>query len=62
MKLGGKTILRRITSTSDYFDYNTGAFVYSPASSNVYDYDQDVYAGYGVLTITLPNCIQFWQV
>lgn len=52
---GGKSILRRINSTSDYYDFNAGGFVYDPTNSNVYNYNQNVYAGYSVFTITLPK-------
>ncbi|MDP9048047.1 MAG: outer membrane beta-barrel family protein, partial [Bacteroidota bacterium] len=48
---------RRITSTSDYFIYDNsaGQFVFNPATSNLYNYNQDVLAAYSVLTITLPK-------
>jgi outer membrane receptor protein involved in Fe transport len=64
LEAGGKSILRRINS-----DYNvsnqandlnnqangTNPFVYNSNLSNLYDYKQDVYAGYTVLTFTLPK-------
>jgi len=54
---GAKSIFRRISSTSDFFnyDYTNQDFVFNGLNSNVYDYDQDVYAGYSVFTITLPK-------
>ncbi|HEY4326992.1 MAG TPA: outer membrane beta-barrel family protein, partial [Mucilaginibacter sp.] len=57
LEAGGKTIFRRLTSTSDYFkvDSTSGQFTYDPITSNIYNYDQDVVAGYSVLTITLPK-------
>lgn len=56
LEAGGKSIMRRINSTSDYFRSATGSnFVFDPTNSNVYRYNQDVFAGYGVLTFTLPK-------
>ena len=57
LEAGGKSILRRISSTSDYFtyDYTGNAFVFSNTNSNVYNYNQNVFAGYSVFTITLPK-------
>ncbi len=57
LEAGGKSIFRRISSTSDYFlyDNNNMAFVLDPNNSNVYDYNQNVFAGYSVFTITLPK-------
>jgi len=57
LEAGGKTILRRISSNSDFFNYDYTAqnFVFNPVNSNIYDYNQDVYAGYSVFTITLPK-------
>ncbi len=57
IEAGGKTIIRRINSTSDYYtspDQGTD-FVYNTDLSNLYKYDQDVYAGYTVFTFTLPK-------
>ncbi|MBC7915867.1 MAG: TonB-dependent receptor [Pyrinomonadaceae bacterium] len=55
LELGGKAISRRVNSDSQ-FDKRVGAgFVYNAAVSNVYQYDQDVYSGYGVLTFQLKN-------
>ncbi|HVV55062.1 MAG TPA: TonB-dependent receptor [Mucilaginibacter sp.] len=54
LEAGGKSIFRRISSTSNYFTYDNG-FVFDPANSNIYDYNQNVYAGYSVFTINLPK-------
>jgi outer membrane receptor protein involved in Fe transport len=59
LEAGGKTIIRRINSTSDYYNEIEGTYVYSDSLSNIYDYDQNVYAGYAVFTITLP---QKWTI
>jgi len=57
LEAGGKSIFRRISSTSDNFlyDNNSMNFIFDPVNSDVYDYNQNVYAGYSVLTITLPK-------
>ncbi|HEY2583617.1 MAG TPA: outer membrane beta-barrel family protein [Mucilaginibacter sp.] len=56
LEAGGKTIFRRISSTSDFYNLdNTGQYVFNPANSNIYYYNQDVVAGYSVFTITLPK-------
>lgn len=56
LEAGGKTIFRRINSTSDFYDLDPAqGFVYDAANSNIYDYNQDVYAAYSVFTITLPK-------
>ncbi len=58
LEAGGKEILRRINSTSDLFapdPQNTEGFVYDILNSSTYKYNQDVTAGYSVLTITLPK-------
>jgi outer membrane receptor protein involved in Fe transport len=54
---GGKTILRRLNSDYEiYQDPNyTGNFVYDNINSNLYDYNQNVVAGYSVATLTLPK-------
>ena len=46
-----------MSSTSDNFlyDYVNRDFNFDPINSNVYDYNQDVFAGYSVFTITLPK-------
>ncbi|MDB5024758.1 MAG: hypothetical protein JWP78_2513 [Mucilaginibacter sp.] len=57
VEAGGKTIQRRINSVYDIFDTdNSGAnAVRDSLNSNLYDYTQNVYAGYAVLTFTLPK-------
>jgi outer membrane receptor protein involved in Fe transport len=54
---GGKTILRRLNSDYEiYQDPNySGNFVYDNLNSNLYDYNQNVVAGYSVATLTLPK-------
>ncbi|NVM61776.1 outer membrane receptor protein involved in Fe transport [Mucilaginibacter sp. SG538B] len=56
LEAGGKNIIRRIKSISDYFvpDGN-GGFVFSDPNSNRYNYNQTVWAGYTVLTFSLPK-------
>ncbi|RFZ90352.1 TonB-dependent receptor [Mucilaginibacter conchicola] len=57
LEAGGKTIQRRINS--DYNIYSVDSLGYNQVidalNSNLYDYKQNVYAGYGVFTITLPK-------
>lgn len=56
LEAGGKSIFRRLGS--DYSNYNLdslGNYVYDNINSNFYTYNQDVYAGYTVLTFTLPK-------
>jgi len=57
LEAGGKTIFRRINSTSDYYtyDYNADNFFFDNVLSNIYKYNQNVVAGYSVFTITLPK-------
>lgn len=55
LEAGGKNIIRRIRSVSDYFNPSGADFVYDPVNSNKYSYDQTVWAGYSVLTVTLPK-------
>ncbi|RZJ63377.1 MAG: TonB-dependent receptor [Flavobacterium sp.] len=56
LEAGGKTILRRISSNFvNMIPDADGDFIYDPVNSNLYDYDQDVFAGYAVGTITLPK-------
>ncbi|MGZ3871610.1 MAG: TonB-dependent receptor domain-containing protein [Mucilaginibacter sp.] len=57
LEAGGKSIFRRINSTSDYYQYDyTGQdFYYDNNLSNLYKYNQNVVAGYSVFTITLPK-------
>lgn len=57
IEAGGKTIQRRINSNYDIFDTdNNGNNAQRDSlNSNLYDYTQNVYAGYTVLTFTLPK-------
>jgi hypothetical protein len=56
LEAGAKTIIRRINSVfNNYGPNGSGGFVFDPKTSNVYNYDQDVYAGYSVVTFSLPK-------
>jgi outer membrane receptor protein involved in Fe transport len=60
LEAGGKEILRRLVGTQDAYAYDPASgtsdgFVFDNANSAVYNYNQNVTAGYGVLTITLPK-------
>ena len=56
VEAGAKTIIREIKSDYDFFNPNElGQYVLNPLTSNAYDYGQDVYAGYGLLTTTLSS-------
>lgn len=58
IEAGGKSIFRRINSNSDFYNQITGGgFIFNPATSNTYDYNQDVYAGYSVFSFALPKSI-----
>lgn len=66
VEAGGKSIFRRLSS--DYVNYNDPTadrslnpdqYVYDSVNSNDYSYNQNVYAGYTVLTFTLPKS---WSV
>ncbi|RZK68321.1 MAG: TonB-dependent receptor, partial [Pedobacter sp.] len=60
LEAGAKTILRRINSITDFFTIDDGSqFIFDPARSNAYGYNQNVFAGYGVLTI---NLAEKWSV
>lgn len=55
LEAGGKSIFRRINSTSDFYSFANNEFIINPNVSNIYNYNQNVFAGYSVLTITLPK-------
>ena len=62
LEAGGKTIVRRIVSEFDNYNSNTtdlnadpNTFVFNSNTSNNYDYNQNIYAGYFVATFTLPK-------
>jgi outer membrane receptor protein involved in Fe transport len=56
VEAGAKTIIREIKSDYEFFNPNElGQYVLNPITSNAYDYGQDVYAGYGLLTTSLSG-------
>ncbi|WP_462264603.1 TonB-dependent receptor [Mucilaginibacter sp.] len=57
LEAGGKTIQRRLSSDYNIFstDYAGSFFTHDDINSNQYNYHQNVYAGYTVLTFTLPK-------
>ncbi|TZF81323.1 TonB-dependent receptor [Pedobacter sp. BS3] len=55
LEAGGKTILRDINSDNDFYKQISGEYTFNNVLSNNYDYSQDVYAGYTVLTYQLKN-------
>jgi outer membrane receptor protein involved in Fe transport len=57
LEAGGKTIQRRISSTYDIYslDADGNNPIIDPENSNLYNYNQNVYAGYSVFTFTLPK-------
>jgi outer membrane receptor protein involved in Fe transport len=60
LEAGGKEIIRRLNSNSQVYDYTTDPtltdnFIYDPLNSSTYLYNQNVTAGYTVLTFTLPK-------
>ncbi|MES2060661.1 MAG: outer membrane beta-barrel family protein [Bacteroidota bacterium] len=57
LEAGGKTIQRRISSTYDIYSLNADGNnpILDPENSNLYNYNQNVYAGYSVFTVTLPK-------
>jgi outer membrane receptor protein involved in Fe transport len=55
LEAGGKSIFRRINSTNDVYTPSGDDFTYDAINSSTYNYNQNVYAGYTVLTITLPK-------
>jgi outer membrane receptor protein involved in Fe transport len=59
IEAGAKSIIRRINSVSDYYDLNGSSEMFNTELSNIYKYNQDVYAGYTVFTFTLP---QKWSI
>jgi outer membrane receptor protein involved in Fe transport len=48
LETGMKAILRNVNSnyTYQFFDYSTNEYVSDPALDNIFDYDQNIYAGY----------------
>jgi outer membrane receptor protein involved in Fe transport len=53
---GTKGIFRKINSTYDFYNPDaSGNFAFNPLTSNEYLYNQDVYAGYGLLTASFKG-------
>jgi outer membrane receptor protein involved in Fe transport len=55
LETGGKYIIRRLNSTNDLYNQVGSEFIFDPINSSLYNYDQDVAAGYAVVTINLPK-------
>lgn len=57
LEAGGKTIQRRINSVYDIYSVDSlgNNRILDTENSNLYNYNQNVYAGYSVFTITLPK-------
>jgi outer membrane cobalamin receptor len=57
LEAGGKTIQRRINSVYDIYAVDSlgNNRTLDTENSNLYNYNQNVYAGYSVFTITLPK-------
>lgn len=57
LEAGGKTIQRRFNSVYNIYDVDAAGNnpILDTENSNLYDYTQNVYAGYGVFTFTLPK-------
>ena len=54
VEAGAKSIIREINSDYEFYNPNAaGQYVLNPNTSNAYDYGQDVYSGYGLLTSNL---------
>jgi len=57
LEIGGKTVLRRINSDYQFeqFDQSLQDFKVDLSRTDVFDYQQDVYAGYTSFTFNLPK-------
>jgi outer membrane receptor protein involved in Fe transport len=56
IEAGAKTIIRKINSDYTFFNPDaSGDYILNTNTSNAYDYGQNVYSGYGLLTTTLGN-------
>jgi outer membrane receptor protein involved in Fe transport len=56
IEAGAKTIIRKINSDYTFLNPDeSGTYVLNPLTSNAYDYGQNVYSAYGLLTTTLGN-------
>lgn len=58
LETGVKGIFRDIASTSNFYTPNAGGeFVFDALTSNVYDYNQKVYSGYGVFSVNFNKTL-----
>lgn len=58
IETGVKGIFRNISSTSNFYSpNNAGEFVFDPITSNIYDYNQKVYSGYGVFSVNFSKTL-----
>lgn len=59
LEIGAKSVIRRINSDYQFeqFNYDQDKFDIDESRTNVFDYEQDVYAGYASFTINLPKDI-----
>jgi len=55
VEAGGKEIIRRLNANNQVYDPSSNDFVFDPINSSLYNYNQNVTAGYTVLTFTLPK-------
>ena len=57
IEVGGKSVLRRIESDYNYQSLEAiqSAFVTDPSRTDLFDYQQDVYAGYASLNLTFAK-------
>ena len=55
LEIGGKSVLRRIVSDSRYlvFDSDQSSYLLDNFRSNIFNYDQDVLAGYASVTLSI---------
>ncbi len=59
LEIGGKSVIRRINSDYQFeqFDQDVDLFKVDLSRTNIFDYEQDVYAGYASFTFNLPKDI-----
>ncbi|PWG78678.1 outer membrane beta-barrel family protein [Pararcticibacter amylolyticus] len=57
IEAGGKGIFRDIKSPSNFYTVAGDGFVFDDLLSNVYTYNQDVYAGYTVLSLQMSKTV-----
>lgn len=57
LEVGAKNIIRKVKSDYNYkiFSYIADAYLNDTSRSNVFDYDQTIYAGYMQLSATLKR-------